>query len=268
MTILEAADIPSVSLLYKLHKLSAAPAGTKLVPTLLGPTEIPRPSKSLNDRVAVYRADITSLAVDAIVNAANRSLLGGGGVDGAIHRAAGPELYQECKTLNGCKTGSAKITEAYNLPCKRVIHAVGPIYDPLEHDKSEQLLVGCYTRSLELAVENKCRTIAFSALSTGVYGYPSREAAPAALSAIRHFLTGKDGDQIDKVILVTFEKKDVDAYTEFVPHYFPPVAEDASSKTDDQETREQLDAEADAVAQELPSAPTSNPVDPEEANKR
>ncbi|KAK4677723.1 hypothetical protein QC764_301270 [Podospora pseudoanserina] len=253
MTVLKAADIPSVSLLYKLHKLSAAPADTKLVKTLLGPTEIPPPSKSLNDRVAVYRADITSLAVDAIVNAANRSLLGGGGVDGAIHRAAGRGLYEECKKLNGCKTGSAKITDAYDLPCNRVIHAVGPVYDPADHDTSEKLLVGCYTTSLELAVEHECRTIAFSALSTGIYGYPSREAAPAALSAIRKFLTGKDGDKIDKVILVTFEKKDVDAYTEFVPHYFPPVSEGSTS---------------DAVAQELPSVPTSDLVDPEEADKR
>ncbi|KAK4197995.1 hypothetical protein QBC40DRAFT_179806 [Triangularia verruculosa] len=246
MAILKAADIPSVSLLYKLHKLSAAPADTKLVSTLLGPTQIPPPSKALNDRVAVYRADITCLAVDAIVNAANRFLLGGGGVDGAIHRAAGDKLYEECRKLNGCDTGSAKITDAYDLPCKRVIHAVGPIYDPFKHDESEKLLVGCYTKSLELAVENQCRTIAFSALSTGVYGYPSREAAPAALSAIRHFLTGKDGDKIDKVILVTFEKKDVDAYTEFVPHYFPPVPEGETSG---------------AAAQELPSAPTSDPVD-------
>ncbi|KAK4188473.1 hypothetical protein QBC35DRAFT_514793 [Podospora australis] len=268
MTIIQASDIPSISLLYKLHKLAAAPADTELTPTLLGPNKIPLPSKSLNDRVALVRGDITSLAVDAIVNAANRSLLGGGGVDGAIHRAAGPELYEECKTLGGCQTGSAKITDAYNLPSKKIVHAVGPVYDPLGHDKSERLLTGCYLKSLELAAENNCRTIAFSGISTGVYGYPSRDAAPAALSAIRHFLTGEKGDKIDKVVIVTFERKDVDAYDEFIPHYFPPVAENSTSTTDDKEAQAQRNAEAEAVAQELPSVPTSEPSDPDQNGKK
>jgi len=217
MTLISASDIPTLSLLYKLGHLTAAPSTAKPPPTLLGPSRLPTPSKALNDRVAVIRGDITKLSVDAIVNAANRSLLGGGGVDGAIHRAAGPGLLHECRVLNGCRTGSAKITGAYNLPCKKVIHAVGPIYDDYESEKSEIELTGCYTTSLELAVANGCRSVAFSALSTGVYGYPSRAAAPAALSAVRKFLTGKDGEKVDKVVIVTFEKKDVDAYNEALP---------------------------------------------------
>ncbi|KAL2017087.1 hypothetical protein VTK56DRAFT_2610 [Thermocarpiscus australiensis] len=275
MTLIAASDIPSISLLYKLRKLSPAPAGARLPPTLLGPRSIPAPSKSLNDRLSLIRGDITTLAVDAIVNAANRSLLGGGGVDGAIHRAAGPGLYEECRTLGGCATGSAKITGAYDLPCKRVIHAVGPVYDPLDHRGSEALLTGCYTTSLELAAAHGCRSVAFSAISTGVYGYPSRDAAPAALSAIRKFLTGPAGDKIDKVVIVTFEMKDVEAYNEFIPLYFPPVVEQQSpgggaarEEEGTRETEAQLDAEAEAVASELPSAPTTDPSDPERAGKK
>src|SRR3981081_2612426 len=125
-------------------------------------------------RLDVVKGDITRLDVDAIVNAANETLLGGGGVDGAIHRAAGPELLEECRELDGCETGSAKITNAYNLPCKKVIHAVGPVYSPNRKRRSHDLLAGCYTTSLKLAVENECKSIAFSALSTGGYGYPSQ----------------------------------------------------------------------------------------------
>jgi O-acetyl-ADP-ribose deacetylase (regulator of RNase III) len=219
-----ASEIPTLSLLYHLRKLTAAFPGTPLPKTLLGPntgTTLPTPSKSLNDRVGLIRGDITSLSVDAIVNAANRSLLGGGGVDGAIHRAAGARLYAECRTLGGCATGSAKITGAYGLPCRKVIHAVGPIYDPFDHQGSEALLTGCYTRSLELAVENGCRSVAFSAISTGVYGYPSWDAAPAALSAIRRFLEGPDGGKLDLVVVVTFEMKDQEAYYEFLPWVYP-----------------------------------------------
>ena len=130
--------------------------------------------------------DITKLSTDAIVNAANESLLGGGGVDGAIHRAAGPQLLEECATLDGCDTGSAKITDAYRLPCKKVIHAVGPVYYSTKREgMHEKLLSGCYTTSLDLAAQNDCKSLAFSALSTGVYGYPSDEAAETAIRAVK-----------------------------------------------------------------------------------
>jgi O-acetyl-ADP-ribose deacetylase (regulator of RNase III) len=212
----EESDIPNLNLLYKLNKLNF-PTTARLPTAVTAPAKPPTPSKALNDRVGLIRGDITTLSVDAIVNAANRSLLGGGGVDGAIHRAAGKELYRECRTLGGCETGSAKITGAYQLPCRKVIHAVGPVYDELRPEESEKLLRGCYTKSLELAAGNGCKSIAFSSISTGVYGYPSREAAPVAIRAVRDFLEEDGEGKIELVVFVTFEKKDVDAYNEFLP---------------------------------------------------
>lgn len=209
MTIIPAAEIPTVSLLYRLKKLTPA--------TFDADTEAPKPSQSFNDRIGLIRGDITKLEVDAIVNAANNSLLGGGGVDGAIHRAAGPDLLKECRKLDGCETGSAKITGAYELPSKKVIHAVGPVYNSSFKEESEEDLAGCYTTSLQLAVQNACKTIAFSALSTGVYGYPSHDAAPVAIKAVKDFLEGDDGDKLDKVIFTTFVPKDVDAYNHWLP---------------------------------------------------
>jgi len=152
-------------------------------------------------QLEVVSGDITKLAVDAIVNAANSSLLGGGGVDGAIHRAAGPDLVAACRLLGGCATGDAKITPGFRLPAKYVIHAVGPVWRGGESGEPE-LLASCYRRSLELAIENNVRTIAFPAISCGVYGYPIDAAADIAIGETRRVLA--DGDDIDRVLFVAF----------------------------------------------------------------
>jgi O-acetyl-ADP-ribose deacetylase (regulator of RNase III) len=149
----------------------------------------------------VVSGDITKLAVDAIVNAANSSLLGGGGVDGAIHRAAGPELVAACRLLGGCATGEAKITPGFRLPAKYVIHAVGPVWRGGANGEPE-LLASCYRRSLELAIENNVRTIAFPAISCGVYGYPIDAAADIAIGETKRVLA--DGDDLDRVLFVAF----------------------------------------------------------------
>jgi O-acetyl-ADP-ribose deacetylase (regulator of RNase III) len=205
-------DMPTLSLLYKLKKIEADDNST---PTY-------EASAKLNGKISVIKRDITTLAIHAIVNAANNSLLGGGGVDGAIHRAAGPELYDECETLDGCDTGDAKITDAYELPCKKVIHAVGPVYWKEGRTEAARLLAGCYRTSLQLAIDNGCRSIAFSALSTGVYGYPSGEASRVALETVRKFLDEEDkAAKLDRVIFCNFLQKDEDAYFENIPYVYP-----------------------------------------------
>jgi len=162
-------------------------------------------------RIKIHKGDITKLEVDAIVNSANTTLLGGGGVDGAIHRIAGPELLEECKTLNGCPTGEAKITKGYNLPAKYVIHSVGPVWNGGKHNEDE-LLANCYRSSLILAVENGIKTIAFPAISTGVYRFPLERAVKIAVNEVQNFL--QENNSIEKVVFVCFDSKTFDAYKE------------------------------------------------------
>lgn len=159
--------------------------------------------------IDLTRDDITKLSVDAIVNAANRSLLGGGGVDGAIHDAAGPELLAECRTLRGCATGEAKITRGYRLPAKWVIHTVGPVWQG-GRARERDLLAACYTNSLRLAVEHQVQTIAFPAISCGAFGYPIHEAADVAVKALQSFL-GPNGT-IQHVWLCCFTSEVWNAY--------------------------------------------------------
>lgn len=160
-------------------------------------------------QIELLKNDITKLKVDAIVNAANKSLLGGGGVDGAIHRAAGKELLEECKMLNGCNTGDAKITKGYKLPAKYVIHTVGPFWNGGRYNEAE-LLASAYKRSLEVAVENNCRTIAFPNISTGIYGFPKEPAAKIAIETVRNFL--QVNKSIERVIFVCFDDENYKIY--------------------------------------------------------
>jgi O-acetyl-ADP-ribose deacetylase len=166
-----------------------------------------------NMKLKLFRGDITLLKVDAIVNAANTSLLGGGGVDGAIHRAAGKELLTECRTLNGCKTGDAKITKGYNLPAKFVIHTVGPVWYGGKSGEPEKL-ASCYRRSLEVAIEHGIKTIAFPNISTGVYGYPKKDAAKIAAQTVSEFL--ENDSEIDQVIFCVFDNENFEYYSELL----------------------------------------------------
>ena len=161
----------------------------------------------------VIRGDITALAVDAIVNAANASLLGGGGVDGAIHRKAGPDLLRECRTLEGCPTGDAKITKGYHLPARHVIHAVGPVWRGGGQGESD-LLAGCYRRALELADEHELASLAFPAISTGVYGYPKQDAARIAVETVRQTLP--DAPSVTRVAFCCFDEETAQIYRELI----------------------------------------------------
>jgi len=156
------------------------------------------------EKITVVEGDITKQKVDAIVNAANTSLLGGGGVDGAIHRAAGPELLAECRTLHGCPTGEAKVTRGYRLPTRWVIHTVGPVWRGGQ-DFEDELLANCYRRSLELAVQQGVRSVAFPAISTGVYGFPLKRATRLAVREVRGFL--RENSSLDQVLFVCFDSR-------------------------------------------------------------
>ncbi|RJT33511.1 O-acetyl-ADP-ribose deacetylase [Mesorhizobium waimense] len=167
----------------------------------------------VGSRISVHTGDITKLAVDAIVNAANSSLLGGGGVDGAIHRAAGPELEVECRMLNGCKTGDAKLTKGYRLPARYIIHTVGPVWQGGGKGEAE-LLASCYRRSLELAAGRECRTVAFPAISTGVYRYPKDEATAIAVATVDAFMEKNTAPEA--VIFCCFDEQTAELYRQVV----------------------------------------------------
>ncbi|KAI0034201.1 A1pp-domain-containing protein [Vararia minispora EC-137] len=224
--VLTIAQIPTLRELYRRGSAAAA------VPLCHPPTP------ALLDRVSLHNGDITKLNVDAIVNAANRSLLVIS-VDGAIHRAAGGELVKECAcaTLNGCDTGDAKITRGYRLPARHVIHTVGPIFSQsggngLEPIPASHHLASCYRRSLEITTENCLRSIAFPCISTGVYNYPNNEAARIALEEVRKYLdsdAGKTARLIERVIFVVFLPMDEQIYECLLPEYFPPPEAGASS---------------------------------------
>ncbi|GAB5578024.1 ADP-ribose glycohydrolase MACROD1 [Prionailurus iriomotensis] len=200
--------------------------------------------KQLNEKISLFRGDITKLEVDAIVNAANSSLLGGGGVDGCIHRAAGPLLTDECRTLQNCETGKAKITGGYRLPAKGgqgekadgrletpasltpsppadVIHTVGPIVHGEPSASQAAELRSCYLSSLDLLLEHRLRSAAFPCISTGVFGYPSEAAAEVVLAALREWLE-QHKDKVDRLIICVFLEKDESIYMQRLPHYFPP----------------------------------------------
>ncbi len=169
-------------------------------------------------KIKIIKGDITKLACDAIVNAANSSLLGGGGVDGAIHYAAGPELLAECRTLHGCRTGEAKITKGYNLPSRFVIHTVGPIYFEHSPVEAESLLTSCYENSLKLAKEKGLKTIAFPLISAGVYGYPQRDAIRVAIETMK-----LHQDDFDEITLVLFGEREFGFAGEMFSEFILPL---------------------------------------------
>ena len=216
--------------------------------------------EELNEKIRLCFGDITKLSVDAITNAANESLLGGGGVDGAIHRAAGPELLKECRDLNGCETGEAKLTQGYRLPAKYVIHTVGPI------GERPGKLSSCYWQTLEVAKKHSIRSVAFPCISTGIYGYPNARACHVALSTVRKWLE-KNKNDMDCVVFCLFLQKDCQLYCDNTPIYFPEInketllvcANQSASKPAVEKTKTKSHAEGSSVD---PDKPQENKVEP------
>ncbi|KAK7539328.1 RNA-directed RNA polymerase [Phyllosticta citribraziliensis] len=227
--------IPSVSYLYQ-ATVPIPPPLRNLRPWTASPVAA-NPNAAFNEKIGLINADVTSMTIDAIVNAANVRLAGGGGIDGAIHYHAGHELHQACVAMptdkDGarCRTGEAKITDGFELPCKKIIHTPGPIwYDIADKTRAAALLRSCYRSSLDLAVQNGCRSIVFPPISTNIYGYPRAEAADVALGAVRGWLEEKGPDvPIDAIVFTNVDMPDMTAYLHFIPKYFPhtsPLAED------------------------------------------
>ncbi|CDO74486.1 hypothetical protein BN946_scf184979.g41 [Trametes cinnabarina] len=210
--------IPTLRELYKAGVLKGTEAAKARYP----------PKQALLDRVSLYQGDITKLDVDTIVNAANRSLL----VDGAIHAAAGRSLLEECRKLNGCHTGDAKITKGYNLPARHVIHTVGPVYSSSNVETKAQQLASCYRTSLQLAVKNSLKHIAFPSISTGIYGYPIQDATHIALDVVRQFLDSPDGEKLERTVFVVWSDEDKRVYENLIPLYFPLVPDEGATAAD------------------------------------
>ncbi|KAJ3898681.1 hypothetical protein F5879DRAFT_979733 [Lentinula edodes] len=245
--IIKLSEISTVAQLYKSSIITAPAAGKAKF----------KPNAAFLDRVSLFQGDITKLEVDSIVNAANKSLLGGGGVDGAIHKAAGPQLLEECRTLNGCDTGFSKITGAYRLPSKHIIHTVGPVYSASSVDIKAQQLASCYQTSIDVAVTNLLRHIAFPSVSTGIYGYPIEDATHIALNVVRkHFESeGESSAKLDRVIFVVWSDKDKMVYESLIPEYFPPsdgvkLEPVAAEKTEEDSPHRQVDEEWEEVEKE------------------
>jgi O-acetyl-ADP-ribose deacetylase (regulator of RNase III) len=175
---------------------------------------------SMRERIEIMVADITRLDVDAIVNAANSSLLGGGGVDGAIHRAAGRELVDECRTLGGCPTGEARITKGYRLPARWVIHTVGPVWDG-GHHREDELLATCYRNSLELAERHGITAVAFPGISTGIYGFPSERAAHIASGVTRRYLEGHPATPVQRVVFTFLDDRRAEEFQRVLAAEWP-----------------------------------------------
>ncbi|KAG0254553.1 hypothetical protein BGZ95_005984 [Linnemannia exigua] len=175
------------------------------------------PNADWSERISMWKGDITKLEIDAVVNAANESLLGGGGIDGAIHRAAGKELLEECRKLRGCPTGEAKSTKAYKLPSKRIIHTVGPI------GEIPGRLESCYNSVLKIVKDENLRSVAFCCISTGIYGYDNEKAADAALKTVRNWMDEnvEEARKIERIVFCVFLDKDVQIYEKTLPRYFP-----------------------------------------------